>query len=225
MKKKLAIAVDGPAGSGKSTVAETVAKRLGLYHLDTGAMYRAIGYTALQNGISHNDIDAVKEMLNNTEIVVKFDADKTQRVFINGDDVTGEIRRNEVSKAASDFATVAVVRERLVDLQQKIAAEYPIILDGRDICRNVLPNADVKVFLTAAPEERARRRLSELHDKGQELDKTLDEMITEITERDKQDMNRAISPLSKADDAVLIDSTSLTIEQVCQKIIDMAERI
>ena len=221
MKRILSIAIDGPAGSGKSTVADLVAQKLGIYHLDTGAMYRAFGYAAMQNGIPCDSRNELIKMLENTDIEVSFDDNKKQHVFVNGNEVTDNIRTNEVSMAASTIATVPEVREKLVKLQREIAASQSVVLDGRDICEHVLPNADVKVYLTADASERARRRLLELQAKGQEVNKTLTEMTCEIEARDRQDMERKASPLTIAKDAEVIDSTNLSVEQVCDIIIKM----
>ena len=225
MTKRISIGIDGPAGSGKSTVAEIIAKRLNLYHLDTGAMYRTVGFHMLRCGVSHTDEKAVHEMLCKMEIDVLFDEQKKQHMILCGEDITGLIRTNEVSKAASDVATVGEVRERMVALQQEIARKHSVILDGRDVCTCVLPDADVKIFLTAAPEERARRRLLELQQKGKDEGKTLEEMTEEIRYRDKQDSERKISPLKVADGAHIIDSTYMTIEQVCEQIITFAGEV
>lgn len=225
MKKRISIGIDGPAGSGKSTVSDIIAERLGLYHLDTGAMYRTVGLYMLRCGISHTDKEAIHEMLFHTEIDVLFDENKKQHMILNGEDVTGLIRTNEVSKAASDVATVGEVREKMVALQQAIAKKYSVILDGRDVCTCVLPDADVKIFLTADPEERARRRLAELKEKGRDEGKTLEEMTEEIRYRDKQDSEREISPLKVADGAHVIDSTHMTVDEVCECIIKLAGEV
>ena len=223
--KKITIGIDGPAGSGKSTVADIIADKLGLYHLDTGAMYRTVGLKTLRCGISHTDENAVHDMLLSTDIEVKFSDDKKQHMYLDGEDVTAHIRTNEVSRAASDVATVKEVRERLVALQQDIAHRYPVILDGRDVCTCVLPDADVKIYLTADAGERARRRLTELKQKGMDSGKTLDEMTAEIISRDKQDSEREISPLRIADGAHIVDSTHMTVDEVCDVIIGFAGEV
>lgn len=225
MKERLTIGIDGPAGSGKSTVADIIAERLNLHHLDTGAMYRTVGLAMLRKGIVHTDAKGMRELLKSTEITVGFDDNKKQHMYIGGEDVTGLIRTNEVSRAASDVATVKEVREEMVALQQRIAAQYPVILDGRDICTCVLPDADVKVYLTADAKERAKRRLLELKQKGMDAGKTLDEMTEEILYRDKQDSEREFSPLRIAEGARVIDTTHMTIEEVCAEIIALAEAV
>lgn len=222
MKKNINIAIDGPAGSGKSTVASLVAERLGLIHLDTGAMYRAIGYKALEENVDTADVQAVEKMLAYTEIIVKYD-DKKQHIFVDGKDVTPCIRTNEVSHAASVVAAIPAVRLKLVELQREIADKNPVILDGREIGSFVLPDADVKVFLTASVRERARRRLNELHAKGKELDMTLDMMVEEISTRDYKDSHREFAPLTVAQGATVIDSTNMTLDDVCEKIVKLAE--
>lgn len=223
MKKNISIAVDGPAGSGKSTVCKMVADRLGLYHLDTGAMYRALGYAAIRNGVSHKDLDAVLRLIENTEIKVSFDEEKKQHVHVNGEDVTDKIRTGEIAQAASDFGTVERVRAHMVKLQREFAAGNPVILDGRDICMYVLPDADVKIFLTATPEERAKRRFLDFKQKGIRQDATLEDIAEELKTRDAQDSSRKASPLAVAEDAYVLDTTNMTAEEACNKIIAMAE--
>ncbi len=225
MQKNISIAIDGPAGSGKSTIADMLAKRLSFVHMDTGAMYRAIGYKAL---CSKTDLDletAVCDMMKDTDIAVSFDSKLMQRVYIDGVDITDRIRTNEVSDAASKVASLACVRERLVTLQRDVACKYSVVLEGRDICKYVLPEADVKVYLTASTRERAIRRLNELQAKGLDNGKSIDEMMNEIEKRDYRDMHRSLSPLSIADDARVIDSTDMTIAEVCDMITKMVEEV
>lgn len=225
MQKNISVAIDGPAGSGKSTVADMLAKRLSFVHMDTGAMYRAIGYKALSCKTDLNSEAAVCAMMKDTDIDVRFDSKLVQRVYIDGVDITDKIRTNDVSDAASKVASLACVRERLVNLQRDIACKYSVVLEGRDTCKYVLPEAEVKVYLTASTRERAMRRLNELQAKGLDNGKSLDEMMNEIEERDYRDMHRALSPLSVADDARIIDSTDMTIEEVCDMIIKMVEEV
>lgn len=207
---KKIIAVDGPAGAGKSTVSKICAARLGYTYIDTGAMYRAVGLKVLQSGKSVDEIIS--------DIDIKLD-DKA-RVFLDGREVTKEIRTPEVSRAASDVAKFGVVRKKLTELQREMAARGSVIMDGRDIGTQVLPNADLKIFLTATVEERARRRFEELKLKGVPAD--FAQVVKEISLRDKQDSEREIAPLAKAEDAILLDSTNLTIEQVVAEILRLA---
>ncbi|MBQ4495313.1 MAG: (d)CMP kinase [Selenomonadaceae bacterium] len=208
---KKIIAVDGPAGAGKSTVSKIVAARLGYTYIDTGAMYRAVALKVLQTGKPAEDVIP--------DIDIKLDG--AARVFLDGREVTKEIRTPEVSRGASDVAKFGFVRQRLTELQRAMATQGKVIMDGRDIGTQVLPNADLKIFLTATVEERARRRFVELKEKGFAAD--FDQIKKEITLRDKQDSEREIAPLAKAQDAVLLDSTSLTIEQVVLEILRLAQ--
>lgn len=210
---KKIIAVDGPAGAGKSTVSKIVANRLGYTYIDTGAMYRAVALKVLQSGESLSE-----ELISGIEIKL----DEAARVFLDGREVTKEIRTPEVSRRASDVATVGFVRKKLTELQREMAAKGSVIMDGRDIGTQVLPNADLKIFLTASVEERARRRLEELKPKGIAAD--FAQVVKEISLRDKQDSEREIAPLAQAEDAILLDSTSLTIEQVVEEILRLAEK-
>lgn len=209
------IAIDGPAGAGKSTIAKLLAKKLGILYLDTGAMYRAVGLKAIENGIDVTDETAVKKMLDSTTVDVKSE-EGVQHVYLDGKDVTGKIREHRISKAASDISAVPCVRYKMVDLQREIAARCDTVLDGRDIGTFVLPNAEYKIFLTASVAERARRRYEELKAKGEEC--TLESVASDIEKRDYNDSHRALAPLRKADDAVEIDTTDLSIEEVADKI-------
>lgn len=210
------IAVDGPAGAGKSTVSKIVAAELGYTYIDTGAMYRAVGLKLFESS---------KPLTENflAEIVADIDIklDDKARVFLDGHEVTQRIRTPEISKLASDISKFGFVRKKLTDLQRKMAERGAVIMDGRDIGTQVLPNADLKIFLTASLEERARRRFEELQLKGQLED--LNEIKKEIALRDKQDTEREIAPLKQADDAVLIDSTNMAIEEVVEKILALAK--
>lgn len=206
---KKIIAVDGPAGAGKSTVSKIVAAKLGYTYIDTGAMYRAV---ALKSSRSCEDL---VDIIENTEI----ELDDRARVFLDGADVTKEIRTPEISKLASDVSKFPFVRKKLTELQRKMAERGAVIMDGRDIGTQVLPNADLKIFLTASLEERARRRFEELQSKGQNAD--LAAVKKEIALRDKQDSEREFAPLKKAVDAILIDSTNLTIDEVAGKILTL----
>ncbi len=209
---KKIIAVDGPAGAGKSTVSKICAARLGYTYIDTGAMYRAVALKVLLSGKPVSE-----ELLDN----IKIELDESARVYLDGREVTKDIRTPEVSRGASDVAKLGFVRSKLTELQREMAARGSVIMDGRDIGTQVLPNADLKIFLTASVEERARRRFEELKLKGLAAD--LAQIRNEITLRDKQDSEREIAPLAQADDAVLVDSTNMTIEQVVAKILELAK--
>ena len=217
---RLNIAIDGPVGAGKSTVADAVAERLGILHLDTGAMYRALGLTALRRGIDTQDERAVVDLCLGLDISVRHEADG-QHTFVEGEDVTGLIRTQEVSMAASTVSRYAEVRRAMVKVQQKLAAETDMLLDGRDICTTVLPNATAKIYLTAAAEERARRRWLELKEKG--VPEPYEEVLQAVRDRDNQDMNRQVEPLRQAEDAVLVDSSELTFDQVVDTILGIVE--
>ncbi len=216
----LNIAMDGPVGAGKSTVADAVAKRLGILHLDTGAMYRALGLTVLERGVDPADEDAVVRLSDALEISVRLEKDG-QRTFADGRDVTGLIRTQEVGMAASTVSRYGPVRQRMVRRQQELAAKTDMILDGRDICATVLPNAPVKIYLTASAEERARRRWEELKAKGRE--EPFEQVLQEVVDRDRQDMNRPVEPLRKTEDAVLVDTTELDFEGTVRAILDIVE--
>ena len=211
----MVIAIDGPAGAGKSTVAKFLAKKLNIVYLDTGAMYRAIGLKVYDDGCEMSDHDRIKELLDAADIEIKYE-DGTQTVWLDGKDVSKEIRLNHISKMASDVSAIPFVRVKLVEMQRKIASKQSTVLDGRDIGTVVFPNAEYKFFLTATVDERANRRYKELLEKGQNAD--LEIIKKEIEQRDYNDSHRVTSPLKKADDAIEIDTTGLDIEQVCAKI-------
>ncbi|MDD2457328.1 MAG: (d)CMP kinase, partial [Eubacteriales bacterium] len=216
-----AIALDGPAGAGKSTIARRVAESLGILYLDTGAMYRAIGIKALAQNLSLKDEAAVGAMLESTDLDIRF-ADGAQEVWLDGIDVSEAIRTPEASRAASDVSTLPVVRRALVDLQRKIASRQSLIMDGRDIGTHVLPDAAHKFFLTASVQERAHRRLLDLQNRGNTT-ATLDDVQADIEYRDRQDSERAFAPLRQAEDAILVDTTDMTIEEVVQTILDLID--
>ncbi len=207
------IAIDGPAGAGKSTIAKMVSAQLGYIYVDTGALYRTIALFIKENNISDNDIPS---SLKNADVSLKF-IDGTQRVFLGDRDVSGLIRTPEISMEASRTSAIPAVREYLFGTQQKIAKENNVIMDGRDIGTVVLPHADVKIFLTASAEERANRRYKELMEKSN--CPCYEEILSDIVERDRNDMNRPVAPLKQADDAVLVDTTNLTLEQSADEII------
>ena len=199
-----AVAIDGPSGAGKSTIARAIAKALGFIYVDTGALYRAVGLYVLRDGKTPSNPDQVIPMLSKIDVQMKY-IDGEQKIILNGEDVSQVIRQPEMSMAASDVSAIPKVREFLFDLQQSIAHSNNVIMDGRDIGTVVLPNADVKIFLTATPEDRAKRRFDEF--KNKEIDVDFDELLCEIKQRDYNDSNRDIAPLKKADDAILVDTT------------------
>lgn len=211
------IAIDGPAGAGKSTIAKRVAKDLSFVYVDTGAMYRSIGLYMLKNGIDIHDKDAVEKASEKADVQLKY-IDGTQHVLLNGEDVSTQIREEEVGKAASVVSAYPQVRKNLTALQKKLAETENVVMDGRDIGTCVLPDAFLKIYLTASPEVRGNRRYLELVEKGENPD--LDEIIADIKKRDEADMTREISPLKKADDAVEIDSSEMTIDEVVKAIED-----
>lgn len=221
--KRFAIAVDGPAGSGKSTVAKMVARKLGIIYVDTGAMYRTVALHCTQEGISLEDEAAVVASLDGLNMRIQPDTEG-QRISLNEEDVTAKIRTAEIGKGASVVAAYQKVRERMVELQQEMAQEQSVIMDGRDIGTVVLPHAEVKIYLDADAEERAHRRVGELEAKGETAD--FEEIKKMIIQRDYNDMHREHSPLKKAEDAVSLDSTGMSIEEVLQAILDItAERV
>ena len=210
--KVFSVAIDGPAGAGKSTVAKGVAKRLGIVYVDTGAMYRAIGLKAIRLGVPADDAEKVVPMLPETEVSLGF-IDGAQHVYLDGEDVSGLIRTQEVSNAASKVSAIPQVRFKMVELQQKLAKNTSLTMDGRDICQYVLPDAEYKFFVTASPDARTSRRYKELIEKGQLGGMTFNELLVEMAERDKRDSGRECMPLKKAPDAILIDTTYLSIEE------------
>ena len=217
---RLNVGIDGPVGAGKSTVADAVAAKLGILHLDTGAMYRALGLTALRRNMDVQDEQAIVALCNSLNFTVSHEADG-QHTFVEGEDVTGLIRTQEVGMAASTVSRYADVRKAMVRLQQKLASETDMLLDGRDICTTVLPNATAKIYLTASAEERARRRFLELQKKNSP--ETFEQVLEEVIKRDEQDMNRPVEPLRQAEDAVLVDSTNLTFDEVVDTILRIVE--
>ncbi len=214
------IAIDGPAGAGKSTIAKIVAKELGFIYVDTGAMYRTLALACFRDRIDTTDEEAVVAKCESVKVTLGYE-DGTQKVYLNGEDVSTEIRREEIGNLTSAIAVYSGVRKILVALQQNLAAKNNVVMDGRDIGTAVLPNADLKVYLTASVETRAKRRYDELVEKGQNCD--LKEIEKDIEDRDYRDMNRDVSPLSQAEDAVLVDSSDMTIDEVVAKIISLKE--
>ncbi|MCD6104192.1 MAG: (d)CMP kinase [Thermosipho sp. (in: Bacteria)] len=205
------IAIDGPAGSGKTTVAKLLAKKLGFYYLDTGAMYRIVGLYLKNKNINENSIKEISEELKNLKIEFK-----KGQFYVNGKKVSDEIRTPEVGIYASKFASIPVVREFLTKIQREISLNENIVVEGRDIGTVVIPDAEVKIFLTASQEERAKRRYNELKNKGVQVE--YQDILNEIILRDKQDSERDIAPLTKAEDAILIDSTNLSLEKIVNQI-------
>ncbi len=216
------IAIDGPAGSGKSTIAKAVAGRLGIRYMDTGAMYRGIAYTLVKAGISASDIPAVIDSVNGTDLKVEYD-EEGQHIIVDGEDINGFLRTPEVTKMSSDSAVIPEVREKLVAIQQETAKRYDIVMDGRDIGTVVMPDAPLKVFMTASPRVRALRRKLENDEKGIPCD--LDQLEAEIIARDHTDSTRKTSPLKQADDAVFLDTSYMTIEEVVDFVIDKVNKV
>lgn len=207
MAEILRIAVDGPSGAGKSTIAKAIAKKLDIDYIDTGAMYRAVGYKMLRENVALSDIDALQNMLDSTEI------DFSQgNIYLDGEIVNEFIRTPEISKQASDCSAIGIVRKKLVDLQQKMGEAKSVIMDGRDIGTVVFPDAEYKFFITASPEERAKRRYEELIAKGEDVN--YEQVLTDLNTRDHNDSTREITPLRKADDAVEVDTTAMNIDEV-----------
>ena len=211
-KRVFSVAIDGPSGAGKSTVAKGVAKRLGIVYVDTGAMYRAMGLKAVRLGIPADCEEKVLPILDGTDITLGF-IDGAQHIYLDGEDVSGLIRTQEISNAASKISAIPAVRQKMVALQQKLAENTSLTMDGRDICMYVLPNAEYKFFITASPEQRTARRYRELKETGTLNGRTFNELLLERIERDKRDSSRECMPLKKAPDAILIDTTYMTIEQ------------
>lgn len=212
MKEILRVAIDGPSGAGKSTIAKAVAKKLDIDYIDTGAMYRAVGYKMKKEGIPFEECDELKAMLDATDIdFVSGD------IILDGEIVNTLIRTSEISQLASKCSALPMVREKLVDIQRGMGARKSVIMDGRDICTNVLKDAEYKFFLTASAEERAERRHKELIEKGEDI--TFEEVLKDIQQRDHNDMTRAMNPLRKAEDALELDSTGLSIDQVVELVL------
>ena len=219
--KHINVAIDGPSGAGKSTIARAAAKDLGLLYVDTGAIYRSIGYYLLRHGVDPKDKDRVVPLLPGIRIALRYEDDGLQHMLLNGQDVTAEIRFPEVSAYASDVSAHAEVRSYLLEMQQDLARRHSVIMDGRDIGTVVLPRANVKIFLTASPEVRAKRRTAELEAKGQTAN--YEKVLKEIQQRDYQDSHRAIAPLKQAKDAVKVDTSELDIDGVVAAIRKIVE--
>ena len=212
MAKHYSIAIDGPAGAGKSTIARRLAKELGYYYVDTGAIYRTVAYFLDLLGVSPKDVDGVERYIDELTINIAYDEEGKQHMLMNGMDVSDDIRTQDISQKASLVSAHKVVRDMLLDMQRQVAREHNVIMDGRDIGTVVLPKANVKIFLTASAEIRAKRRYDELIAKGQKT--TLGQVLKDVQQRDYQDTHREIAPLKQANDAVLVDSSELDIEGV-----------
>ncbi|MGO4050161.1 cytidylate kinase [Staphylococcus pseudintermedius] len=218
--KAINIALDGPAAAGKSTIAKRVAAQLGMIYVDTGAMYRAITYYYLNNKERFTDFTS---LISEIDLRLSYDAEKGQRVFLNDNDVTDFLRENDVTQNVSYVSSIKEVRQFLVQVQQKLAADKGIVMDGRDIGTTVLPDAEVKVYMIASVEERAERRYKDNQERG--IESSIEQLKKDIAERDAYDMNREISPLKKAEDAIEIDTTGLSIEQVTDKILSLVNAV
>lgn len=214
------IAIDGPAGAGKSTIAKLVAKEMNFIYVDTGALYRAIAYYLVTNNIDIEDEEALTRACESISVEIKYEQD-AQQVYLNSENVTAYLRTEETGNMASKSSAKAPVRAALLDLQRDMAKEYNVVMDGRDIGTNVLPNAEVKIYLTASSKERANRRYKELIEKGEQAD--FNKIEADIIERDERDMNRAIAPLKQAEDAILVDSSDMGIDEVVNAILSAAK--
>ena len=221
--KYISVAIDGPAGAGKSTMAKLVASRLGYSYVDTGAIYRTIGLFLQICGISPKDVDGITRLIDDAAIQIEYDNAGAQHMILNGQDVTEDLRTEEMGSYASQISALKVVRDVLLDLQRDLAATRNVVMDGRDIGTVVLPNADVKIFLTASPEVRAQRRLLELREKGNKK-ATLEHVLEDIRQRDLRDTTRAVAPLKQAPDAVVLDTSSLSPEESAAAILAIVEK-
>jgi cytidylate kinase len=217
------IAIDGPSGAGKSTLAKRVAKALGYVYVDTGAIYRTVAYHIAMLGIGPKDKDGIHRILGDAMITLQYDEQGTQHMILNGTDVTEYLRTPEISDAASKVAAIPEVREFLLQMQRDTAKQHNVVMDGRDIGTVVLPKADVKIFLTASDEVRAKRRQKELAEKGEQM--SFEEVLAQMYQRDKQDIERPVSPLRCAEDAVILDTTHLDLDQAEQAMLVMIEEL
>lgn len=222
MKKHFSIAIDGPGGAGKSTLAKAVAKKLNILHVDTGAIYRTIGYAAFSRGLDAKDESQIAPLLKEIQIDMAFDENSGQKMLLDGKDVSTEIRLPEISMYASNVSALPCVRAYLLEMQRDIARRRSVIMDGRDIGTVVLPDADVKIFLSASPEVRARRRWLELQEKG--APDTYEAVLADLIARDERDSNRAIAPLRPADDAVLLDTSGMTLQESIDAILKLIRK-
>ena len=222
MAKKISIAIDGPAGAGKSTIAKRLAKELGFMYVDTGAIYRTVAYFMDLIGISPKDVDGVTRYIDELTINIEYDEDGLQHMIMNGMDVTGEIRTQDISQKASLVSAHAIVRDMLLDMQRDVAKQYNVIMDGRDIGSVVLPKADVKIFLTASAEVRAKRRTDELIAKGQKAN--FEQILKEIQQRDYQDTHREVAPLKMCRDSIKLDTSDMDLEQAVSAMKEIIEK-
>ncbi len=216
MPKTYSIAIDGPAGAGKSTIAKRLAAELGFRYVDTGAIYRTVAYFFDLWGVSPKDIDGIRRYIDELNINIEYDEDGLQHMIMNGMDVTGDIRTQDISQKASLISAHAIVRDMLLDMQRDVAKKYNVLMDGRDIGTVVLPKADVKIFLTASPEVRAKRRTDELLAKGQKAE--FETILKEIKQRDYQDTHREVAPLKMCRDSIKVDTSEMSLEQVIAEI-------
>ena len=216
------VAIDGPAGAGKGTITKLVGEKLNLLNVDTGAMYRCVALKMARENIKLEELDKIEEVLKNININL-INKDGNISVYLDGEDVTGEIRTEEISKFVSPVSAIKIIREKMVKFQRQFGEEKDIIMEGRDIGTEVFPNADVKIYLDATPEERARRRLLQNEEKGIVCE--YEEILKEIKIRDERDSTREISPLKKAEDAILVDSTNMTIEEVVEEVVRIVENV
>lgn len=221
MSKTRSIALDGPAGAGKSTLAKLLAERLGFLYVDTGAIYRTLGLYTLRRGVAPQDAPGVIGLLDFVQIDLRHGDDGLQRMYLGGEDVSEEIRRPEIAGYASGVSAIPEVRAFLMDMQRDLARRQDVVMDGRDIGTVVLPGADVKIFLTAAPEARARRRYDELS--ARDIQTDYETVLRDVKARDAQDTNRAAAPLRQAEDAILVDTTSMTLEESLQALLNIIE--
>ena len=222
MAKTVSIAIDGPAGAGKSTIARRLAKELGYYYVDTGAIYRTVAYFFDLWGVSPKDADAVRRYIDELTVGIEYDGEGVQHMIMNGLDVTGDIRTHDIAQKASLVSAYPEVREVLLDMQRDMARKHNVIMDGRDIGTVVLPKATVKIFLTASPEVRAKRRTQELLEKGQKAN--YDQILNQIQQRDYQDTHRQIAPLKMAKDSIKVDTSDLDIDGVVASIKEIVAR-
>ena len=220
--KNFSIAIDGPAGAGKSTVAKEIAKRLNFIYIDTGAMYRCVTVYMIKNNIGLEENQKIEEMLKEINIEFKRE-DDIEKVYLNQEDVTKEIRTNEVNNLVSQVSHIIEIRESITNLSRKVAEGKNVIMEGRDIGTNVFPNADVKIYLDATPEERANRRLKQNQEKG--IESSYEEILENIKFRDNNDKTSKVAPLKQAEDAIYVDTTTMSIDEVVEKIIDIIEKV
>ncbi len=218
LKKHINIAIDGPSGAGKSTVSRAVAKRLGIIYVDTGAMYRSVGLYIKRSGTDPTNAESVTAQLSDIDVTIAY-SDGQQHIFLNGEDVSEQIRQNEISMYASKVSAIPEVRDHLLTLQRQLARQNSVIMDGRDIGTVILPDADLKVFITATPENRAKRRYDELIEKGQNV--TYEKVLADMLERDKNDSSRTVAPAVAADDAVVFDNTGYKLEESVEYIMKL----